>query len=430
MLEKKEVRTQLMGVLNLTPISMSGPNPTLSAEDIHRIIVEMVNQGAEIIDVGGESTRPQAEPITLEEEWTRLAPFLENLHQILEDPRLLVRPVISIDTYHVETVRKLKDYPIDMINDVFGIEGEAIATVLSGTKIKYVLVHNKGRPGTNYMKEDKGVMEQLLHWFSDRIEQLLKLGLTKDQILLDPGIGFGKTPAQAAEILQNLEQIKALGYPLVIGHSRKASVMPSVKHLAPTERDLETARLSKLFSHQKVDMLRVHNCRINRVLLDAKISVLAAYQTDRGIGYKNRLPWDLKGDKQNFRKITWGHTIIMGRKTYESIGKPLEQRRNIVISKTLVPAPPGVEVYPSLQEALEHMNTKEEIFIIGGEKLFQEALPFADYLYLTLVQSSKPVDKFFPPFNEAEWELEQEVFILADECNEYPYTIKTLKRNW
>ncbi|MCB1080787.1 MAG: dihydropteroate synthase, partial [Chlamydiia bacterium] len=151
MLEKKEVRTQLMGVLNLTPISMSGPNPTLSAQDIHRIIVEMVNQGAEIIDVGAESTRPQAEPITVEEEWTRLTPFLENLHKILEDPRLLVRPVISIDTYHVETVRKLKDYPIDMINDVFGIEGEAIATVLSGTKIQYVLVHNKGRPGTNYM---------------------------------------------------------------------------------------------------------------------------------------------------------------------------------------------------------------------------------------------------------------------------------------
>lgn len=417
-----------MGVINLTPVSMSGSNPILSQSEIHHEVVKMVNEGAEIIDVGAESTRPEALPLAPEEEWQRLIPFVDNLNRILEDSRLPIKPQISIDTYHAETVRKLMEYDIDIINDVFGIERKAIAELLKGTGKKYILVHNMGRAGTKYMKEDQGVVDQMVQWFFDRTEELLKQGLNKSQIILDPGIGFGKTPEQTAAILQNIDRIKSMGFPVVIGHSRKASALPAVKHLAPIERDLETACLSKKLSCQKVDIIRVHNCRLNRNLMDAKISILVAHQNDRGIGYQNQLPWELKADKQHFRKLTLGHTIIMGRRTFESIGRPLDKRRNIVISTTLSSAPEEVEIYSSLQEALEHIHTNEEIFIIGGERLYKEALPFADYLFQTVVDASEPVDRYFPKLNEENWILENEESVASDEFNQFPQSIKSFKR--
>jgi len=159
-----------------------------------------------------------------------------------------------------------------------------------------------------------------------------------------------------------------------------------------------------------------------------KISLLVAYQNDRGIGYRNRLPWKLKADMHHFRELTLSNTIIMGRRTYESIGRPLELRRNIVISQTLTSPSEGIEVYPSLQEALMQIDPKEEIFIIGGERLFEEALPIADRLYLTTVEASEPVDRFFPPFDEDQWALEKEVLVAADNCNQFPHQIKTLIR--
>lgn len=425
---KENQGTKIMGVINLTPISMSGPNPILCRSEIHHEVVKMVSDGAEIIDIGAESTRPGATPLSAEEEWQRLRLFIENLKEILEDPVLLNKPTISVDTYHAETVRKLMNYNVDVINDVAGTEKKAIAALLKNTEKKYILVHNMGKAGTKYMRDDLNIINQLLGWFSDQIDQLLKWGLTKSQIILDPGIGFGKTPAQTAAILQNIDQLKALGYPIVMGHSRKASALQSVKHLLPIERDLETARLTKTLSHQNVDIVRVHNCRLNRQIIDAKISLIVAYQTDRGIGYQNQLPWELKADKQHFRKLTLGHTIIMGKRTYESIGRPLDKRRNMVISKTLTPAPKGVEVYSCFQEALEHIDAKDEIFIIGGERLFEEALPFADQLYLTVIQASEPADRFFPPFDERQWIVEDEALIPADELNKFPYIIKKLKR--
>ncbi len=425
---KEHQRTKIMGVLNLTPISMSGPNPTISRSKIRYEVSKMVSDGAEIIDVGAESTRPGATQVSVEEEWERLRPFIESLEEILEDPILVNKPIISIDTYHSETVRKLMNYHVDVINDVTGTEKEEIVAILKGTEKKYILVHNMGKAGMAHMRDDLNVIDQLIDWFTDQIDQLLKLGLTKSQIILDPGIGFGKTPTQTAAILQNIDQLKSFGYPIVVGHSRKASALQSVKHLLPIERDLETACLSKILSNQNVDIVRVHNCRLNRQVIDASISLIAAYQTDRGIGYRTQLPWDLKADKQNFRKLTLNHTIIMGKKTYESIGRPLDKRRNVIISRTLAPTPKGVEVYTSLQEALEHIDVKDEIFIIGGERLFEEALPFADYLYLTIVQASEPADRFFPLFDEGDWILEDEVSIAATEENAFSYQFKTLKR--
>ena len=188
--------TKVMGVINLTPISMSGKNPELSADELQSEIKKMVNDGAEIIDVGAESTRPNAEPVSLSEEWQRLQPLLKILPKISSDTSLLTQPAISIDTYHSETVFKLKDYAIDIINDVYGFEKEKIASYLKGTQIRYVLVHNLGKSGVAHMDSNAHTMEEIVNWFSTQIDLLLKIGLRKSQIILDPGIGFGKTPLQ------------------------------------------------------------------------------------------------------------------------------------------------------------------------------------------------------------------------------------------
>ena len=421
--------TQIMGVINLNPISMSGENKSFSDSELKEEIIKMVNEGAEFVDIGAESTRPGAEQVSPEKEWKRLQLFLRNLENIRTDHRLLIQPKISIDTYHAETVKKLRDYDIDIINDVSGKNKKEIALFLKGTNKKYVLVHNTGKAGTNHMKcPDNETITQIMNWFRNEIDVLLDLGIKENQIIIDPGIGFGKTPSQTAAILQNVDQIKSLGHEVLVGHSRKASVLQFVKHLPPIKRDLATAQLTKALSHQDIDIVRVHNSRLNRKLIDAKISIVAAHQKDRGIGYQNQIPWQLREDKQYFKKLTSGHTIIMGRRTYESIGTPLDNRRNIVISEKLSSSSEKIEIYSSLQEALEHINTKDEVFIIGGERLFEESLAFADHLYLTTVNASEPVDRFYPIIDENQWILEDEVSIPEDEFNQFPYTIRKLRR--
>ena len=425
--------TQIMGIINLTPISMSGPNPQLSKEELCEAIVKKVNEGAEIIDIGAESTRPGAEPLSLKEEWERLQPLMESLQSLLAHPSLLTRPFISIDTYHADTVSKLKELPINIINDVYGFEKEKIAAILKGTNIRYVLVHNMGKSGIAHMEGDGQVIERILSWFSKQIDLLLKAGLKKEQIILDPGIGFGKTPSQTKIILKEIERFKGLGYPILIGHSRKASAMPPVKHLPPSQRDLETAYLSKYLAHKKINFLRVHNCRLNRKLMDLQVSILVAHQLNRGIGHQQQLPWKLKEDLDHFKKLTLNNVVIMGRKTYESIEHPLASRENIVLSSQLFSQhkeTSKVKVVSSLSAALLDIDPLKEVFIIGGERLYREGLKFSDKIYLTLVKASKPVDTFFPVIDLSQWRIEELFKVAANKHNQFPYEVKKLHRVW
>lgn len=415
--------TQIMGVLNLTPESFSGPNKLLSAQEIQAAVVGMAKDGARVIDVGAESTRPKAEPISPEEEWRRLEPFVNNLYNILSDPALERRPLISIDTYHAKTVERLRPFAIDIINDVAGVEMEQIAALLRGTERKYVLVHNCGRAATRYLEEGRGAMEQLLCWFSEKIDNLLQCGLKKDQIWLDPGIGFGKTPEQTANIIQEIDRLKALGHPLVLGHSRKGSALPAARHLPPIERDLETAYLSRYFAKRGIDYVRVHNCLLNRRVMDAHISMIVAHQKDRGIGYHNQLPWKLVEDKKRFKALTMGKRVVMGRNTFESIGAPLKERRNCVLSSTPLE---GVETFSSLADLFIHTPPEEEIMLIGGEHLYQEGVKCADTLYLTLVEATEKVDTFFPQLEEKKWRSVEQTVI----GEPFPYVMKKMERIW
>jgi dihydrofolate reductase len=134
-----------------------------------------------------------------------------------------------------------------------------------------------------------------------------------------------------------------------------------------------------------------------------RISLIAALARNRVIGIENRLPWKLSDDLQHFKALTLGHHILMGRKTYESIGRPLPGRTTVIISRAGFPAPEGCIVAHSVEEAIAACEADEEIFFVGGADLYRQALPLADRLYLTEIQADVEGDAWFPEFNRAQW---------------------------
>lgn len=160
------------------------------------------------------------------------------------------------------------------------------------------------------------------------------------------------------------------------------------------------------------------------------ISIIVAMDEKRGIGIRNRLPWHLSTDLVRFKKLTMNHTVIMGRKTYESIGKTLPGRTMVVITRSVNYRAVGVFVVHSLPEAitLAKNSGDEEVFIIGGEAIFKMALPLAQRIYLTCVHAITEADVFFPYFNESEWIVDQHFDIPADEKNQYPSSFSILNR--
>lgn len=133
------------------------------------------------------------------------------------------------------------------------------------------------------------------------------------------------------------------------------------------------------------------------------LSIIVAITSNGGIGKNNELLWHLKADLKHFKAITTGHTILMGRKTFESIGRPLPNRRNIVISSQNAFAIDGVEVFHSLEEALEAVKSEEEVFIIGGGEIYRQTMPLASKLYLTVVEREYEADTFFPEIDYSQW---------------------------
>ena len=159
------------------------------------------------------------------------------------------------------------------------------------------------------------------------------------------------------------------------------------------------------------------------------LSIIVAIASDGAIGRANDLLWHLPADLKRFKELTTGHTILMGRKTFESLPRgPLPNRRNIIISRSL-PAQPGAEVYPSIQQAMEDCASDEEVFIIGGGEIYRQLLPDTERIYLTRVQASFPdAEVFFPELDPTEWVEEAREVYPRDERNEYDTELLLLRR--
>jgi dihydrofolate reductase len=160
------------------------------------------------------------------------------------------------------------------------------------------------------------------------------------------------------------------------------------------------------------------------------ISIIVAMDEKGAIGRDNGLPWHLSDDLKRFKATTIGHHIVMGRRTYESIGRPLPGRTNIVVTRNPAYRAEGCRIAHSLEEALEiaRENGEEEVFVTGGRELFAQALDIADRIYLTRVHADVPANVYFPDFDESNWSEKDSFYYEADEKNEHAFTTKLLVR--
>ncbi|MDQ7037935.1 MAG: dihydropteroate synthase [Aquificota bacterium] len=216
------LKTAVMGVLNVTPDSFSDGGLYMKPEDALRRAVQMAEEGAEIIDIGGESTRPGSRRISAEEELERVLPVLKLVRKEL--PQIW----ISVDTYKSEVARVCLEEGADIINDISGGTFDPdILKVVSRYSCPYVINHIKGRPET--WREEPiiygDVVQEITDWFRERIRRLKEAGYRReDNLILDPGIGFGKLPEHNVEILSRFEEFRILGKPLMVGVSRKSFI--------------------------------------------------------------------------------------------------------------------------------------------------------------------------------------------------------------
>lgn len=158
-----------------------------------------------------------------------------------------------------------------------------------------------------------------------------------------------------------------------------------------------------------------------------KISIVVAIAENGAIGIENRLPWRLSSDLKNFKKLTSGHAILMGRKTYESIGKPLPKRRNLVISRDVAYTAEGCEVFQSIDAAIEAAQAETEVFVIGGAQIYRQILPKADKIYLTKVKAIVEGDAFFEIDNLDRWTTLNTQTFAAGEKDEYDFEVIELE---
>jgi dihydropteroate synthase len=247
-------KTLVMGVLNVTPDSFFDGGAWCDAEIAQRHAVRMAEEGADILDIGGESSRPGADRVTSAEEWRRIGPVLEALR---DNPTPL-----SVDTYHAETARRALDHGVAMINDITALRGDpGMAAVIADAGCPCVLMHMQGMPDTMQdAPRYDDVVDDVVSFFEERLTTATKAGITESDIWIDPGFGFGKTPKHNLTLLRRLGEFTRLGRPILIGTSNKSTIGAVLD--APVDDRLEgTAATVALAIANGADAVRVHDVR-------------------------------------------------------------------------------------------------------------------------------------------------------------------------
>ena len=244
-------RTYIMGILNVTPDSFSDGGDYVDVEKAVAHAREMVEQGADIIDIGGESTRPGAAEVSEEAELARIIPVIERLSKSVD-------VLISVDTYKASVADKAIKAGAHIINDVWGMQrDEGMAGVVARNEVPVIMMHNQ--KGTEYQGD---IMEEICRFLKKSVDIGLKAGIRPDYMIIDPGIGFGKNPEQNMVVLSRLGELNDLGYPILLGTSRK-SMLGKLLNLTPKERTEGTVATTVMGIVQGVDIVRVHDVREN-----------------------------------------------------------------------------------------------------------------------------------------------------------------------
>ncbi|QRV02417.1 dihydropteroate synthase [Arcanobacterium phocisimile] len=264
----------LMGIVNVTPDSFSDGGRWDTAETAIAHGVELLDQGASILDIGGESTRPGAQALSWEQEWERIAPVVAELAMIAHERKAMV----SVDTYHAETARRAVEAGADIVNDVTGGRGDAaMFDTVAGLSCDYILQHSRGTADTmNALAEYHEATSEVIDELLNARDRAVKRGIDAERIILDPGIGFAKLGDTDWEILANIDHINSLGHRVLVGVSRKRFIGRLVGD-AQTDRDISTAAISGYLAQHAVWGARVHDVRSSSLV----VSTLSAIQRNQ-----------------------------------------------------------------------------------------------------------------------------------------------------
>ena len=257
-------KTKIMGIINLTPDSFSGDglyrdqklrakNPKLIDCIIERV-EQMIRDGAHIIDVGGQSSRPGSRAVSVKQELKRTIPVIKKLAKRIKVP-------LSVDTYRPEVAKAALDNGVNIVNDITGLRNRKMLKVLSNYKCGVIIMHMQGMPGNMQKKPHyQSLIDEVIHYLDRAIKRASDTGIDSKRIIIDPGIGFGKTLQHNLCLLKNLREFKVLGRPILVGTSRK-SFISKILDLLPQEGILGTVSSCVLAVENGANIVRVHDVK-------------------------------------------------------------------------------------------------------------------------------------------------------------------------
>lgn len=268
MLDSKSLnldKAQVMAIVNLTPDSFYATSRHFTSSDVSRSVERAISEGATIVDLGGYSSRPGAEDVSLEEEWRRVRMGLEAVRSIGGEV------LVSIDTFRSEVVRRAyEEFGNFIVNDISAgeLDGDMLSVVARHSLV-YVAMHMRGVPQTmsSLNHYDDGVVDGVKSYFATRVKELEAAGIARDRIILDPGFGFAKSPTQNYELLTHLDSLTELGYPLLVGLSRKSMIY---KPLGLEAEDALPGSLAFAWEALRAGakIIRVHDVAPTRQIVD------------------------------------------------------------------------------------------------------------------------------------------------------------------
>ena len=268
-------RSKIVGILNLTPDSFSDGGKYFDEKKALFYLEEMLVAGADIIDIGAESTRPNAQILNAQEEIARLENILPKLIFAIKNFNKIHNKNIqtSIDSYHLETIIFAHKIGVEIINDVSGLIDEKIIDYIAQNNLTAILMHNLAIHSNPELivNRDLNVVEEIINWAHQKINYLTARKIQKSQLIFDPGIGFAKNSTQSIRILKNINAFRVLNLPIYVGHSKKSFLdainIPSQPNL---DRTAKTLILSQYLAQKNVEYLRVHDVKENIGAIDIK----------------------------------------------------------------------------------------------------------------------------------------------------------------
>ena len=268
-------RSKIVGILNLTPDSFSDGGKYFDEKKALFYLEEMLMAGADIIDIGAESTRPNAQILNAQEEIARLENILPKLIFAIKNFNKIHNKNIqtSIDSYHLETIIFAHKIGVEIINDVSGLIDEKIIDYIAQNNLTAILMHNLAIHSNPELivNRDLNVVEEIINWAQAKINFLMSKKIQKSQLIFDPGIGFAKNSTQSIRILKNINAFRVLNLPIYVGHSKKSFLDAiNISSQPELDRTAKTLIISQYLAQKNIDYLRVHDVKENIEAIEKK----------------------------------------------------------------------------------------------------------------------------------------------------------------